>query len=184
MWKRTVVLAVVTAGLIGGCWIVQALAQQTAGEGDRPARDRPARGADRREEFRRRMADRMREQLGATEEEWKVLQPRIEKVQQLQRQSRGGFMRFGRRGGRRPGEGQRPQAAPEREQSEVEKKTEALRNLLEDKASTPQAIKAGLDALRAAREKAQQDLAAARKELRAIVTVRQEAQLVLMGLLD
>jgi len=137
------------------------------------------------EEFRRRMSDRMREQLGATEEEWKVLQPRIEKVQQLQRQGRGGFGGRGGRGrGGRPGEARRPEGAPEREQPEVEKKTEALRSLLDDKASGAGAIKAALDALRRAREQAQKDLAVARKELQGVCTMRQEARFVLMGLLQ
>jgi chromosome segregation ATPase len=178
------VLVVVAASVIGGCWLVQALAQQ-----ERP-RDQARQPGDRRarmEEFRRRAQERMREQLGATEEEWKVLQPRIEKVQQLQRQARGGFRGVGARTGRRaqrPGEAQRPEGAPVREQSEVEKKTEALRNLLDDKASGAPAIKAALAALRTARQKAQQELAAARKELRSIVSVRQEAQLVLMGMLE
>ena len=36
-------------------------------------------------QFREQMNQRMRERLGASEEEWKVLQPRIEKVQTAQR---------------------------------------------------------------------------------------------------
>ena len=126
----------------------------------------------------------MREMLGADEKEWKVLQPRIRKIQTFMRQTRGGF--GGMRGRRGPGSGEarRPEGQPQVEQSQVEKKTEALRNLLDDKASKPEAIKAGLDALRKEREKVQKDLAVARKELRDIVTVRQEAHLVLMGVLE
>jgi hypothetical protein len=103
------------------------------------------------------------------------------------RQSRGGFGGFrgrGGRGGRRPGDDRRPEGTPERQQPEVEKKTEALRNLLEDKTSGAQTIKAALDALRAARQKVAQELAVARKELRQVVTMRQEARLVLTGILD
>jgi len=168
----------VAAGLTGGVWLAQALAQQ----GDRPAR-RQRTGEDRRQ----RMQERLREQLGAGEQEWKVLWPRIEKVQQLQRQARGGFRGFARaRTGRRERpQADRPQAdAPQREQSEVEKKTGALRNLLQDKASGAGAVKAALDALRKARVAAQQKTEAARQELRKVVTVRQEAQLVLMNVLD
>ena len=195
MLRRRIVLGLVVASLVGGFWLVQALAQQ-----ERPrdeTRQRPERRRDetrqrgdreaRMQEFRQRMQDRMRERLGASEEEWKVLQPRIEKVQQLQRQTRGGSARFagriGRRG-RRPANEQRPEGAPEREQTEVQKKTEALRNLLEDEASGPEAVKAALEALRKARQKAQQDLAAAQKELKEVVTMRQEAQLLLMGIVD
>ncbi|KPK48388.1 MAG: hypothetical protein AMK72_07045, partial [Planctomycetes bacterium SM23_25] len=104
----------------------------------------------------------------------------------LMRQSRGGFgAMLGRGGrGRGPGDERRPEGQPEREQSDVEMKTEALRSLLEDQTSSPASIKAALDALRKARQKAQDELALARKELREIITSRQEAQFVLMGLLD
>ena len=190
MLRARVVLVLVMAGIIGACWLSQAISQQAdnegQGRGDRQ-RDRGGDRSQRMEEFRKRMAERMREQLGASEEEWKALQPKIEKVQQAMRQTRGGFASFGRGAGRsdrRPAEGQRPEARQERERSDVEKKTEALRSLLEDKASGADAIKGALDALRQAREKAQQELAAARKDLRSIVTVRQEAQLVLIGILD
>jgi len=182
MSRRKAVVVGMAGVVLGGLWAAQALSQQPR-EGQRREGDR----RQRMEEFRRRMQERMRERLGATEAEWKVLQPRIEKVQQLQRATRGGFRigMGGRRGGRRPGgEAQREGDAPQREQSEIEKKSEALRNLLDDQNSAAQAIKAALDALRRAREEAQQDLAAARKELRGVVTVRQEAQLVLMGLLE
>lgn len=171
-------------------------------EGDqaRPAGDRRGRDRDRprnreewekrMQEFRKRMDDRMRESFGASEEEWKVLKPRIDKVRELQRQGRGGFrggfmFGSGRGRGRRPGGDSRgrPEGAPEREQSQVEKKTQALRSMLEDKAAGAQAIKAALTALRKAREQSAAQLAAAQKSLREVLTMRQEAQCVLMGLL-
>ena len=180
--RRRMVLVLVAASVIGACWLTQALSQQTRQEGQtgQARRDR----AGRMEQFRQRMQERMREQLGANEQEWKVLQPRIEKIQQLQRDTRGGFRGRVARGGRRGGEAQPPAAAAEREQSEVQKKTEALRSLLDDEAAGAGAIKAALDALRKAREKAQKDLAVARKELQGVVTVRQEARLVLMNILE
>lgn len=183
MLNRRTLWVLAVAGLAGGVWMAQGLAQQA----DRPA-PRQGDNQDRLraiEQFRQRMQERLREQLGATEEEWKVLSPRIEKVQQLQRQIRGGFpglmrVRLGRPGGDRP----QVVVAPQREQSEVEKETDALRSLLEDKASGADAIQAALEALRKARSAAEQDLAAARKELRSVVTIRQEAQLVVLGVLD
>jgi len=190
MLRTRVVLVLVMVGIIGACWLAQAISQQAdterQGRGEHADRQRDRSGdrSQRMEEFRKRMEQRMREQLGASEEEWKALQPGIEKVQQVMRQTRGGFGRRTGRSDRRPEDAQRPEAGQERERSEVEKKTEALRSLLGDKASGADAIKAALDALRQAREKAQQELAAARKDLRSIVTVRQEAQLVLMGILD
>ena len=172
-----VLVAAVAAGVL---WVGQAISQQQ----DPPPRgERRQRDPARMEEFRKRAAERMRENLGASEEEMKVLQPRIDKVQTLARQSRGGGMRGmmgGDRRGNRPGQ----EARPEREQTEIEKATGALSKLVADKESKPEAIKTSLATLRQAREKAKQELAKAQKELREVVTVRQEAQLVLMGLLD
>jgi len=203
MRQRRKVMVLVMALLIGGGWVSQAFAQPREGDrgGDRRGGD-ARRGGDRgrggtpedfrarMEEFRKRMQDRMREQFGASEEEWKVLQPRIEKVQNLQRQGRGGFRGFGSRGrggrgGRGPGgDDRRPEGTPERQRSSIEMKTEALQNLLDDDASSPSAIKAALTALRKAREQSAQELATARKELREVCSMRQEARCVLMGLLD
>ncbi len=133
----------------------------------------------------------MREQLGATEQEWKVLGSRVTKVAELGRQTSGfgrGGMMFGM-GGRRGGPGGnrfgggRP-GAPDREPTAVEKAQEQLRTMLENDSATPDQIKKELTALRAAKEKAKQRLAAAQQELRKIITVRQEATLVMMGMLD
>ena len=197
MSRRKLYLGLVAALVAGSCWMGSAVAQDRGGgEGDRRGGDR--RGGDRRggnrdpeemrkrfEEFRKRMSDRMREQLGASEDEWKVLQPRIEKVQTLQRQSRG--TRFGMFGGRtrgrRPG-GDRQEGQADENQPDIQKKSQALRNILEDKASQAGAIKAALDAYRKARDKSALELATARKQLREVVSVRQEAQLVLMGILE
>jgi hypothetical protein len=193
MWQRIGVMGLTATLVIGILGAGLALAQAgppprgERGEGrERGPRD-PEEMRQRMEEFRQRMSERMREQFGATEDEWKILQPRIEKVQQLQRQNRGGFgMMMGRFGrGRGPGgDDRRREGAPEREQSEVEKKTEALQSLLEDENSSASSIKAALEALRQARAKAQQELATARKELREVCSMKQEARLVLMGILE
>ena len=189
------------AVLIGAVCVGQAIAAEgrppppPGQERGRGGPRSPEEWRQRMEEFRTRIEDQLRERLGATEEEWKVLQPRMDKVQQLMRQSRGGFRgmlgMFGMTGrggrgdrGRRPDDRQPAAGTPERESSDVEQKTEALRSLLEDETSSAGSIKAALAALRKARQKAQDELAVARKELREVVTARQEAQLVLMTLLD
>ena len=201
--RRCTVVMFLAALLVGAVCVGQAIAQegrpppppgQERGREGRTQRS-PEEWRQRMEEVRKGMEDRIREQLGATEEEWKVLQPRMDKVQQLMRQSRGGFRgmlgmfgmsgMFGRGGrGGRGGDDRRTEGQPEREQSDVEMKTDALRSLLEDETSSAGSIKAALAALRKARQKSQDDLALARKELREVVTARQEAQLVLMTLLD
>jgi len=148
--------------------------------------------------MRQMMEQRMQEMLGATDQEWKVLGPRVMKVQDLSRQATGGgrgMMMFGRGGrgvqgasqGNRPGapQGNRPDGrGMNRELTEVEKIQRELQTTLENTATTPDQIKEQLTRLRAAREKAKQELAKAQQDLRQVLTLRQEATLVLMGMLD
>jgi len=152
------------------------------------------------EQMRQMMEQRMQEALGATDVEWKVLGPRVMKVQELSRQTGGSGrgMMFGRgmrggpggqggRGGDRPG-GDRPggrgPGGTDRELTEVEKSQQELQTTLENTAAAPDTIKQQLTKLRAAREKAKQELAKAQQDLRQVLTLRQEATLVLMGMLD
>src|SRR5262245_28244140 len=55
--------------------------------------------------MRQRMMDRMKERLGATDDEWKVLSPKIEKVMSVQRDLRGGGGPGGMFGGGPPPQG-------------------------------------------------------------------------------
>ena len=111
---------------------------------------------------------------------WAVLQPLIEKVTTKQRESFGGFGGFGRGGDRggRGGDGNntsdRPGAA----------ERAALRTALESESTPADDLKAKLEALRASRKKIAAELAAAREDLKKVVTVRQEAVLVSMGILE
>jgi Mg-chelatase subunit ChlD len=66
----------------------------------------------------------------------------------------------------------------------VEKASQQLRTSLRNEATSPEEIKKQLAALRTAREAAKKELAVAQQDLRKAVNIRQEAQLVLMGLLD
>jgi len=194
MLQRSAVLLVVLM-IAGGAWSLAALAADAPG-GAPGGRDN-GQFQQRMEQFRQQMSDRMKQALGATDEEWKVLQPRIEKVQTLSRQTRGGGMGFlfsGRRGGgpggdkregdKREGDNRDANRPDDRPQSEVEKKVEGLQKVLENKDAKPEEIKASLAALREARAKARLDLEAAQKELREIITLRQEGQLVSMGILE
>jgi len=164
------------------------------------------------ERMQQMMQERMREQLGATTEEWKVLGPRVMKVMQLNRQDRGGMRMMGRMmmgRGRRPGaqggpgargdnntrgnrgnrnstddRARRPRGGMFGEPTAIDTAAEALQTTLENASATPEEIKSKLTALRQAKEKAKQELAVAQKDLREVLTLRQEAQLVVMGLLD
>lgn len=134
--------------------------------------------------MRQRMSERMKEMLGASDNEWKVLQPKIESIQQRQRESSGMggmMMMFGGGGG-----GFRPPGAPADDQpkSDVQQKTADLRTVTDNKDAKPQEIKAKVDALRAAREKARAELQKQQGELRELITIRQEAILLTLGVME
>lgn len=131
--------------------------------------------------FRARMMEQLKENLKATDDEWKVLEPKIEKVQTLQRQMRMDGMR-GIFGSRRGSENEQP--TPPTPTTDIGKNTAELQKLLADEKSSPAAIKTALKAVRDAREKVKTDIAAAQKDLRDVVNVRQEAELVVMGILE
>jgi len=69
-------------------------------------------------------------------------------------------------------------------ESEVLKATQALAKVLKDKDAAPGDIKSALQNLRDARAKAKAALEEAQKELRSVLTLRQEALLVQMVRLD
>lgn len=196
MFKRGIMLGV-AACLVAALVLSVALGQnRTAGQrGNRqaqagaPAGQRGGQPGGQGQRFdpaqmQQMMEQRMKEQLGATDAEWKTLGPRVMKVDQLNRQvsgsGRGGMMFGGRRGP----QGDQPGAGQGAEVSAMEKASQQLRTTLNNTSATPDQIKKDLTALRAAKEKAKQELVAAQQELKKTVNPRQEAQLVLMGLLD
>jgi Spy/CpxP family protein refolding chaperone len=148
------------------------------------------------QQIRKAMSDRLKESLGSSDDEWRVLEPQIEKVVTLQRQSSPMMAMWGRGGGRGRGPGSDNAGAPpagapqpsgprgDGAQSELSKASQELSTLVADQSASNDAINAKIKAFRAAREKARAELTAAQKELRELLSLRQEATLVSMGLLD
>lgn len=128
-----------------------------------------------REDMQARILSNLRTQFEVTDDaEWKLIADRITKVMDLRRSvGGGGFGMGGFRGGGNQGNRQAAAANPE---------GDALRTALEDKLPDAE-IKARLERLRAARKQSEVRLDQAREDLRAVLTVRQEAVAVLMGLL-
>ena len=143
------------------------------------------------------MNERIKTQLKATDDEWAVIQPLLDKVQTKMRETMesrfrgmGGFGGGPRRGGEnRPGGGNAPDAnradanrprPPRGGSPEAQALMETLQN---DTASTND-IKTKLEALREQRKKSEADLAQAREDLKKVLTLRQEAILVSAGMLD
>ncbi|HVR35737.1 MAG TPA: hypothetical protein VMS21_07790 [Methylomirabilota bacterium] len=145
------------------------------------------------EEFRQRMEERLREDLEVKgDDEWKVIQPRIEAVQTAQRDLAGGraFGAFGRAGG--PGgrggdnDGPRGQGQGGRRGfggGEPDADVQALRAAIESNASADE-IKTKLAKVRESRKAKEAALEKARADLRQVLSVRQEAIAVMRGLLE
>ncbi len=108
----------------------------------------------------------MKDQLGLSDQQWSVVKPRLQTVYDLVHP-------------RPPMMGRN-----EPPKTEVEQRSRELREVLRDEKVEADQIKAKLTALRAAKEHAVQQLINARQNLRQVITLRQEAVLVLNGLLD
>jgi Spy/CpxP family protein refolding chaperone len=124
--------------------------------------------------MREMMAQRFKAALACTDEEWKVIGPRVEKVLEIQFQARFASSALAAQGGP-TGRGGRFRASPE---------AQALSDAIESKDTPDEEIKAKLKAFRDAAKKREAELKKARDELRKVVTLRQEARLVLMSMLD
>ena len=131
------------------------------------------------EQMRVRMMERYREALEVKDDaEWKLVEGRITKVSDARRDM-GGFGRgFGGPGGRGGGPGGRGGFG-----GEPNPDAEALQKALEAKASADE-IKAKLAKYRESQKTKQATLEKAQAELRQVLSVKQEAQAVLMGLLQ
>ncbi len=142
------------------------------------------------------MLGALRERLEVTDdEEWKLISERVAKVAELRRATGGAggpmmFGGFGGRGGPPPGGGQAAgsegrgrggftgRGGPGGGNAELAALSTAVRDKLPDAE-----IKSRLERLRQSRQDSEAKLAKAQEELRAVLTVRQEATMVVFGLL-
>ncbi len=132
------------------------------------------------QDFMQRMNDRLKTSLKVTDEEWTVLKPLVDKVQTVQRDAMGS--RFG--GGGRRGGGDNAGTPSDQPARPGATESDALRTALESDTTSADDLKAKLAAVREVRKKGAAELVAARAELQKVVTVRQEAVLVSMGILE
>lgn len=135
-------------------------------------------------QFQQRMAERWKEMLEITDDqEWKAVQPLIQKVQTARMQSMSGMGRGFMRPPQRQGDDQQAdQRGPRRFGGEAMPEADALQKAVDAKASKAE-IKAALDKYQAARQAKQVELEQAQANLRKVLTQRQEAIATLNGLL-
>lgn len=204
MGRKWIVAALAVAVTIGMVCTSQVFSQQRGGPGgrgrggaQRPG-DRGPGGGGRRfdpERMRERMMDRLREYMDASEQEWQVLGPRVEKVMTLSRQlsSGGGRMAMmmfrGGPGGRRGGPGGDRRGpdrddGPDRDLTPVQQATRQLQEAVQSESPNADEIQKRLTALRRAKEEVKQQLDKAQEDLRQLLTPTQEAKLVLLGMMD
>jgi hypothetical protein len=161
------------------------------------------------EGFMKQRDDRLKTLLGATDDEFAILKPRIDNVQMLhtrqmmqgfrmmmgggtnapQRTRPSGDAQGGQKDPNNPGAAADPNARPNpfaalMAETPALVKAQELQTALETKETPAPTIKGKLDELRAARKLAKDELTRAQEELRQLCTVRQEAALVMMGVLE
>jgi len=153
-------------------------------------------------QFRQRMTERLREQMDIKDDaEWKAIEGQINKVMDAQRDAMAsrfsGFGRSSRGGSGGPGGsgGSTDSTSTSSDSSsrrsrggsmfggEPSPEVEALRKAVDDKAPADE-IKAKLAAVKKANKDKQKKLEQAQSDLRAVLSVRQEAVAVLNGLLN
>jgi hypothetical protein len=197
MTKNALMAALALAGALS--WRSQALGadqeKPAAGQGQAQWRQRLQAGRAQGggnfdvEQFRAVMSDRLKTMLRSSDEEWKVIQPLVEDVILKQgaamRGQLGGMLgAWGMVFGRGGNAGAQPEGLQSPQRSAGAAEVLALRQVVEAENAPVSEIKAKLADYREARKKTETALRDAREKLRAVLGHRQEAQLVLLGILD
>jgi hypothetical protein len=152
-----------------------------------PGGGRPGRGNFDPAQFQQRMLERYKETLEVTDDaEWKAMQPLVQKVMDLRRESMSGMGRgmFGRgpRGGDNAQSGDQGKQRRGGMFGTPSPEAEALQKAIDSKASKAE-MKAALEKYVASRKTNQAALEQAQADLRKVLTTRQEAIATLNGLL-
>jgi hypothetical protein len=153
--------------------------------------------------FQQQQLDNLKTDLGCSDEEFAALRPMIQNIMTAEQTTRGAGLAaaFGGRGGGGgfgggggagfgggggggfAGGGGAP-GMNSAQVSDLQKAQNDLRDTLADPNSSSDLISTKLDIFRVARAKARQDLTDQQTQLRSLLTQRQEAILVLRGILD
>jgi hypothetical protein len=144
------------------------------------------------EQMQAQISQRLKELLGSSDDEWKIIEPKVLKVYTLTSSQSRGFqmrslmMRSNNQANNQTNASntQRANAGNRAANSASDKAVEELQALLQNSSATSAQIKKQLTEVRNAREKTQEELAKAQKELRELLTLKQEAILVSVGLLE
>lgn len=191
--KRVIILivllffSVITAGL--------AFSQAPAGSSGQPQMGQQGQGFGQRqmqdpEQMQAMITSNLKELLGSTDEEWEIIGPKVLNVYSLtmaSSQSRGFNMRtVGRNTTRGSMQGDTQGRGMDNRFMNTTGGTtlQELQTLLESEDTTTTQLKNKIAEVRKERETARQDLAKAQKQLRELLTLKQEAILISIGMLE
>lgn len=204
MKKRLLAMMLGLALLIslsGGMAIAQDAEQPAPGDrGERGDRgDRGMRGGPGGMQFdpaqmQERMLNGIKENLGATDEEWTAMKPKVQEIQKLRMKVAASAMgRFGGPRGMRgpdgPGDANNQNRRPGRGLmgmlgNEPNPELDALVSASDSDSTSNDDLKNKIKAYREAVKRDEEKLKSTREELRQLVTLRQEAKLIVAGILD
>ena len=148
----------------------------------------------------------MQQALGVNESQWKIIEPKLKKVQAYREQAfvgtkppfqssftstsgpggfAGGFQfQFGGSTQGNSFQSSPTWTDPDHQLTDGEAILQELQMLVQDPQTTPDQITQGLNALRQARAKGRQKWTRAQQDLRKVLNLRQQATLTMMGLLE
>ncbi len=125
----------------------------------------------------------VRRLLEVSDDEWLVLQPRLQKVSDLLKESEAGIDPKGPKPPKQPKPDEKVKDGP-MSAYDVRSRANDLSAAWFDPSAPTYVVRERIAALHAARDRVRHDLSAAREDLRGLLTVRQEAVLEVLGLLD
>ena len=178
--NQLLVICGVAAGLYLGAATLMAQENTGGGQG------RQGRGNFDPAQFQQRMMDNVKERLAFTNDtEWAAVQPLVQKVMDARREAMVSMRNFGRSGGTGGENAARSSDQAARRTATVQPgpEAEALQKAIDANAPTEQ-IKAALEKYRVTHKAKEASLVEAQENLRKVLTVRQEAQAALLGLVN
>jgi hypothetical protein len=138
-------------------------------------------------QIQKMISDRIKEEMGVSDEDWAAIEPRLMKVMAAQTDARGGGMGMGMLfGGGRGGPGGPGGFGAPTDDTKLSPTAKAAKDLQAsiDANAGPNELATRMAAYRDAQAKALQALADARASLKEVLTHKQEAVLLMLGILD
>jgi hypothetical protein len=182
-WNQLATICGIAAALCAGAGTL--MAQDSGTNSSSSGQERRGRGNFDPAQFEQRMMDNTRERLGFTNDtDWAAVQPLVQKVFDARRAVGFSGMGFGRGG--RGGGGNASQNSDSGRRggfNQPSPEAEALQSAIDAKAPVAQ-VKAALEKYRALHKDKEAQLQLAQENLRKVLTVHQEAQAVLLGLVN